>query len=130
MAPWQLNRPPFLRLSQTNNVAPSYRLGALGYLALPELAAGDPRGTAGNYGLTDLQAALQWVKANAAAFGCDGQRVTLYGQSSGGTNILALLANQGTQELATAAVSLSGSPNISALPAQTEALHRPVRSGR
>lgn len=114
------------RLENVCLIAANYRLGIFGYLVLSELAEADPRGTAGNYGLTDLQAALQWVQVNARDFGCDPAAVMLYGQSSGGTNILALMANNGTASLATAAVSLSGSPNISALLPQTEALHRPV----
>ena len=38
--------------------------------------------------------------------------VTLIGQSSGGTNILALLASPASVGLFSAAISLSGSPNI------------------
>lgn len=108
-------------------VAANYRLGVFGFLSLSEFAKGDPRGTAGNYGLTDLQAALQWVNANAGAFGCDPTRVTLYGQSSGGTNILALLANKSTRKLISGAVSLSASTNISAPASSVDAAQRPVR---
>jgi carboxylesterase type B len=58
------------------------------------MAEGDPRKVAGNYGITDLLVALQWVQSNGAAFGCDTSRVILLGQSSGGTNIFALLASK------------------------------------
>ena len=49
----------------------NYRLGALGFLAHPELAkeAGHPG--SGNYGMMDAIAALQWVKRNIGAFGGD-----------------------------------------------------------
>ena len=50
-------------------VTVQYRVGALGYLASPSLAAGAK--PAGNYGLLDQIAALQWVQRNAAAFGGD-----------------------------------------------------------
>lgn len=93
-------------------VAVSYRLNAWGFLATPQLAAEDPRGVSGNLGLLDVQQALSWVQANAAAFGGDPSRVTIYGQSSGGTAILALLASPGSKGLFHAAISLSGSPNI------------------
>jgi para-nitrobenzyl esterase len=45
----------------------NYRLGALGFLAHPALAA-RPGGPAGNYGLMDQQAALRWVQANIRHF--------------------------------------------------------------
>ena len=91
-------------------VAPSYRVNAFGFLALAELAAVDPRGTSGNMGITDQQAALQWVQRNAAAFGGDASRVTLYGQSSGGTSIFSLLSSPLSKGLFQSAISLSGSP--------------------
>jgi para-nitrobenzyl esterase len=60
----------------------NYRLGSLGFLCLPELAR-EEGGAAGNFGLLDQIAALEWVQANAAAFGGDPGRVTLFGQSAG-----------------------------------------------
>jgi para-nitrobenzyl esterase len=68
----------------------NYRVGALGFLAHPELTA-EGHGTSGNYGLMDMIAALKWVKANIARFGGDPGNVTLYGQSAGSVAI-ALLA--------------------------------------
>lgn len=94
-------------------VAASYRLNVLGYLALDELSAEDPRGTSGNYGVMDQQFALQWVQKNIAAFGGDATRVTLYGQSSGGTSIFALLSSPASKGLFQAVISLSGSPMLS-----------------
>eukprot|EP00037_Helgoeca_nana_P022696 m.233286 g.233286 ORF g.233286 m.233286 type:complete len:608 (-) comp26086_c0_seq2:501-2324(-) len=100
-------------LSDIVLVMPNYRVGAHGFLSLPELDARDPRGVSGNYGLLDQQLALQWVKKNIRGWGGDPDRVTLLGQSSGGTSILALLASPGSRGLFHAAVSLSASPNIS-----------------
>ena len=68
-------------------VSPNYRLGALGFLHLPD--AGD---VAPNCGLTDLVLALRWVRDNAAAFGGDPGNVTLFGESAGAGAILHLLA--------------------------------------
>jgi carboxylesterase type B len=93
--------------------AVNYRLGSFGYLALKELSATDPRGTSGNYGVLDVQEALRWVQQSATAFGGDPKRVTVFGQSSGGTQVLALLASPASNGLFHAAMSLSGSPNIS-----------------
>jgi para-nitrobenzyl esterase len=72
-------------------VTVSYRLGALGFLAHPALAAteGEP---VGNWGLLDQLAALEWVRANIEGFGGDPTRVTVFGQSSGSRAALTLLA--------------------------------------
>ncbi|MFK4101561.1 carboxylesterase/lipase family protein [Streptomyces sp. NPDC019531] len=61
----------------------NYRLGALGFLATPELSAEDIHGVSGNYGLLDQLAALKWVRHNIAAFGGDPRQVTVGGQSAG-----------------------------------------------
>ncbi len=42
----------------------NFRLAALGFLALSELSATDPRGTSGNYAIMDAQLALTWVQKN------------------------------------------------------------------
>jgi para-nitrobenzyl esterase len=66
----------------------NYRLGALGFLALPD--SGD--GACANFGLLDQIAALRWVREHAAAFGGDPDRVTLFGGSAGAMSIATLLA--------------------------------------
>jgi para-nitrobenzyl esterase len=66
-------------------VTVNYRLGPLGFLAHPALAAEDPAyPSSGNYGLDDQLAALRWVQRNIAAFGGDAANVTLFGESAGG----------------------------------------------
>ncbi|WP_197287603.1 carboxylesterase/lipase family protein [Streptomyces apocyni] len=75
-------------------VTVNYRLGALGYLAHPDLeerGERGERGESGNYGFLDQQAALRWVQRNAAAFGGDPDNVTLFGQSAGGYSTCAHL---------------------------------------
>ncbi|RZJ18097.1 MAG: carboxylesterase family protein [Brevundimonas sp.] len=74
-------------------VSINYRLGVLGYLAHPELSAESPLGISGNYGLLDQVAALQWVRANIAAFGGDPNNVTIAGESAGGLSVLYLMAS-------------------------------------
>lgn len=65
----------------------NYRVGILGFLAHPELAAESPHGVSGNYGLMDQIAALQWVRDNIAAFGGDPDNVTIMGQSAGAFSV-------------------------------------------
>jgi para-nitrobenzyl esterase len=73
-------------------VSVNYRLGALGGLAHPALKASTAGRPAGNYALLDAIAALQWVRANAAAFGGDPGNVTIAGQSAGGGVVTGLLS--------------------------------------
>lgn len=69
----------------------NYRLGALGYLALPELLERD--GTTGNYGLLDQIAALKWVHENITAFGGDPDNITVFGFSAGGMSTRMLMCS-------------------------------------
>eukprot|EP00965_Chrysotila_dentata_P244662 6206100-Pleurochrysis_carterae.AAC.2 len=98
----------------------NYRLNVFGFLALPELSAADYRGVSGNYAITDLLLLLRWVRQHIHAFGGDASSVTLIGQSSGASNIYALLACEEARGLFHAAVALSGSPNISMSQAEKE----------
>jgi para-nitrobenzyl esterase len=74
-------------------VSLNYRLGALGFLATPELMDESPLGIAGNYALLDLIEQLKWVKANIARFGGDPDNVTLVGHSAGATLSTYLMAS-------------------------------------
>jgi len=74
-------------------VSINYRLGALGYLAHPELSQESPDNISGNYGLLDQIAALQWVRKNIAAFGGDPRNVTIFGESAGALSVEYLLAS-------------------------------------
>lgn len=69
-------------------VALNYRLGVLGYLYLPPALTDDA--PVANLGLQDQRLALEWVAANAAAFGGDPDSITVFGQSGGGHSIVAL----------------------------------------
>ena len=69
-------------------VTVAYRQGAFGFLSHPELSDDE---TVANFGLWDIVAALQWIQDNIEQFGGDPSRVTLFGESSGSENILALM---------------------------------------
>ena len=89
-------------------VVVNYRLGVLGFLTHPALAAESERGASGNYGLHDQLAALGWVRRNIGAFGGDSSRVTLFGQSAGATDIACLLTSPLAQGLVHGAILQSG----------------------
>ena len=88
----------------------SYRLGALGFLAHPELTAESGYGGSGNYGLMDLIAGLRWVQSNIAAFGGDPANVTIAGQSAGSMAVALLQASPEARGLFHKVVGMSGSP--------------------
>ena len=96
-------------------VTMNYRLGALGFLAHPALAS-RPGGPAGNYGLMDQQAALNWVKHNIAKFGGDPSNVTIDGQSAGGVSVLAQLVSRGARGLFQRAIVESGAFALNQVP--------------
>ena len=87
-------------------VSVGYRLGLLGFNALPALQNG-PDAT-GNYALLDAAKALDWVQENIAAFGGDSRNVTAMGFSAGGRDVLAMLASPYFAGRFHKAVSLSG----------------------
>jgi para-nitrobenzyl esterase len=94
----------------------NYRLGALGFLAQSSL---DGEGHLfANYGLLDQQAAIAWVKRNAAAFGGDANRITIFGESAGGASVLSQVASPLATGLFSRAIIESGSyVNTPTLPA-------------
>jgi carboxylesterase type B len=85
----------------------NYRLGVLGFLRTPGLAAEDP--DAGNYGFLDQQAALRWVERNIAAFGGRADRVTIDGESAGAWSVCGHVVSPGSRDLFSAAMMQSGS---------------------
>ncbi|WP_228486725.1 carboxylesterase/lipase family protein [Paludibaculum fermentans] len=98
-------------------VSINYRTNIFGFFAHPELTQESPHHAAGNYGLLDQVAALQWVKQNIAAFGGDPQRITIAGESAGSISVSALMASPLSRDLMAGAIGESGAM-ISSLPPQ------------
>jgi para-nitrobenzyl esterase len=91
-------------------VSIKYRIGRLGFFAHPALISeagrlGEPTG---NYGIMDQIAALEWVKANIAAFGGNPERVTIFGESGGGRSVNWLMTSPLSEGLFAGAISQSG----------------------
>jgi para-nitrobenzyl esterase len=93
----------------------NYRLGVLGFLATEDLAK-EANGTAGNYGLFDMVAALRWVRANIANFGGDPDNVTIFGESAGSFAVSTLMASPEAKGLFHKAIGESGAAFGRALP--------------
>ena len=89
-------------------VSMNYRVGALGFLAHPELSRESEHHVSGNYGLLDQIAALQWVRRNIGAFGGDAARVTIFGQSAGALSVAGLMQSPLAKGLFARAIAQSG----------------------
>jgi para-nitrobenzyl esterase len=97
----------FLPLKGVVLVTINYRLGILGFLVTDELAK-EGNGAAGNYGLLDIVAALQWVHDNIGSFGGDSGNVTIFGESAGSFAVSTLMASPLAQGLFHKAIGESG----------------------
>ena len=86
----------------------NYRLGLLGFLAHPALAAESSTHSSGDYGLMDQQAALAWVKRNIGSFGGNSANVTVFGESAGGLSVRSLLISPLAKGLFQKAIIESG----------------------
>ncbi|XP_026233587.1 para-nitrobenzyl esterase isoform X2 [Anabas testudineus] len=100
----------------------NYRLNAFGFLAL-EILRDASNKTSGNYGFMDQIAALKWVQRNIHVFGGDPGKVTIFGQSSGGTSVWALMTSPLAKGLFHAAVDMSGSYVLNATLEEAETIN-------
>jgi para-nitrobenzyl esterase len=89
-------------------VTVNYRLGALGFMAHPELTRESETGASGNWGLLDQIEALRWLGRNIEAFGGDPNCVTIFGQSAGSSSVNCLMASPSTRGLFHRAIGESG----------------------
>ena len=97
---------PVWPLKGVIGVTINYRLGPLGFFALPELK--EEAGHTGNYGLYDQMTAMKWVRDNIRAFGGDPGNVTIMGQSAGAMSVQQHCLSPLTEGLFQKAVMSSG----------------------
>ncbi|MGC9948813.1 MAG: carboxylesterase family protein [Bryobacteraceae bacterium] len=107
-------------------VSMNYRLNVFGFFAHAELANESGHHSAGNYGLLDQLAALEWVHKNIAGFGGDPAKVTIFGESAGSFSVSAQMASPLAQGLFQRAIGESGAffstvLNLKPLPRSEEA---------
>lgn len=98
----------------------NYRLNVFGFLASEDLAK-ESGGHAGNYGLMDMVAALEWVHANIGAFGGDPANVTIFGESAGSFAVNALTTAPHARGLFQKVIGESGAFFGSAIPMMSAA---------
>ncbi len=98
-------------------VSINYRLGNFGWLSHPALrsATASLEDNSGNYGTLDQVQGLKWVRDNIARFGGNPDKVTIFGESAGGWNVLALMASPLAKGLFHGAIVQSGGLDIEPL---------------
>ena len=79
-----------------------YRLGPFGFLTTGDSAA------PGNYGMLDQVEALKWVKENIQNFGGNPSKVTIFGESAGGSSVGLHLLSPLSRDLFHQAIPESG----------------------
>uniref|UniRef100_T1IS79 Carboxylesterase type B domain-containing protein n=1 Tax=Strigamia maritima TaxID=126957 RepID=T1IS79_STRMM len=85
-------------------VTSNYRLGSLGFLSTEDNAA------TGNYGLLDQLHVFKWIQKNIANFGGDPNKVTIFGNSAGGSSVTFHLLSPLAKGLFSSVIAQSGSP--------------------
>ena len=88
-------------------VSVNHRLNILGFLDVSEIGGSGYEDSV-NVGMTDLVAALRWVRENISNFGGDPDTVMIYGQSGGGSKVTTLLGMQAAAGLIHRASAQSG----------------------
>ncbi|XP_014484924.1 PREDICTED: neurotactin [Dinoponera quadriceps] len=103
---------PSAKLSRVRDIVfvrPNFRMGIFGFLAAGPLSRASYPPTSGNYGLSDIIAALQWVQLNIENFGGNKSAVTLWGHRAGGTLVTTLVGARRSKGLFSRAWISSGS---------------------
>ncbi|UKZ72939.1 hypothetical protein TrVFT333_000576 [Trichoderma virens FT-333] len=118
-----LSTTSFLNFGVENNqpfilVTANYRMGVWGFLPGKEVMANKTA----NLGLYDQRMSMQWTSDNIKAFGGDPDRITLWGEGSGGVSVLShLVINDGNatyngRQLFHGAIMSSGSLMLAEYP--------------
>jgi para-nitrobenzyl esterase len=89
------------------SVTVNHRLNILGFFDVSSIG-GSAYADSVNVGMTDLVAALRWVRDNIANFGGDPGCVMIYGQSGGGSKVTTLLGMPSAEGLIHRASAQSG----------------------
>lgn len=95
----------FAQATDSIYVGVNYRLGMFGQLFFGEDFDDERIDT--NAGLSDIIEALKWIQANARTFGGDPERITIFGESSGGAMVTALMTSPALEGVIAGAIAQS-----------------------
>lgn len=110
---------------QVVTVSVNYRLNIFGFLSLKELwITSGADESYGNYGVMDQVLGLQWVRDNIGNFGGDPNKVTIYGESGGGTGVYCLISSPLAKGLYQKASPASGAPHIRVTHVEADKIYR------
>ncbi len=93
----------------------NYRLGVFGWFRHPRIKSGNSDDDSGNYGTLDIIQSLRWVANNINEFGGDPNNVTIFGESAGGFNVLAMMASPLAKDLFHKAIVQSGGLSLTSV---------------
>ncbi|OUM59025.1 hypothetical protein PIROE2DRAFT_15567 [Piromyces sp. E2] len=103
-------------------VSVEYRLGPLGCY---DFSVYDKDEFDSNCSLSDLIMALKWINENIEAFGGDPHNITIHGESSGATNVIALMSSPAAKGLFQKVICQSGySDDIASLQSASASLFK------
>ena len=106
-------------------VSVGYRQGVFGFFSHEDM---DPDEPLANFAYWDIIAALEWIQVNIEKFGGDPARVTLFGESAGAQNVVALMFAERSAGLFHRAIAQS-TPRFGLSQSSTLAAERERASG-
>jgi para-nitrobenzyl esterase len=88
-------------------ISVNHRLNVLGFLDLRDVGGAAYEDSV-NVSMTDLIAALRWIRENIANFGGNPDNILIYGQSGGGSKVTTLLGMPAGQGMIHRAIAMAG----------------------
>ena len=121
--PSEYNPEIFVKTENIIFVSMSYRLGFFGWLSHPLIREQSGLNASSNFGLLDQIMAVQWVKNNIQFFGGNPNNITIFGESAGGQDVIALYTSPIAKGLFERAISQSGGTSVTSI-ADAEKINR------
>ncbi|MFK8397778.1 carboxylesterase/lipase family protein [Pseudomonas sp. BGr12] len=104
-------------------VSLNYRLGIFGFIDMSLIGGPEYAGSVNN-GVRDQMLALKWVRDNIARFGGDPDNITAFGESSGASDLSAMLGTGQAKTLFDKVILQSGSAFLTRSPKSSARMNR------